>query len=142
MIYDAIASLTLAPRSHPPFSESFIVIDLAVFEKSTISFYVIIIIIYIYISYDLWRHRIVDIRRPEMNGEKKICEKIWGKQFWREKNLSKKFFSPPKFFWKKNFFDKFFGKNKFGKKVSSWSVQPSSKTCNQRFVDNNSNNIY
>ena len=53
MIYDVIASWTFAPQGPSSIiSESFIVIGLAVFEKSIINIYVIIIII-IYISYDL-----------------------------------------------------------------------------------------
>ena len=53
MIYDVIASSTFAPQGPSSIiSESFIVIDLAIFEKSTINIYVKIIII-IYVSYDL-----------------------------------------------------------------------------------------
>ena len=58
------------------------------------------------ISYDLWRHRIVDIRRPEILGE----NKFWGNKFWGKKMLGankfggKILFKP--YFWDKNFGEK------------------------------------
>ena len=92
----------------------------------------------------------MDIRRPEINIGKKSFLKKFGENnfggknsFWKKHFFPANIFFPAKIFWKKNFFDTFFGKNKFGgKKFHRDRFSRLRETCNQRFVDNNSNNIY
>ena len=70
----------------------------------------------------------MDIRRPEINGGKKICLKKLGEKIFGEKTFGEKFFGG-----ENNLAKKKFHRDRFSRLR---------KTCNQRFVDNNYNSIY